>query len=73
MENINSAQTLPINIPSVEEYKDMLARHDWFYNHSDSHSIWQAGDRERARLIKLAYTSPEYRSAWNFQIARVRR
>ena len=37
-----------------EEYFDKLQRHDWFYEYSDDHSVWQRGGKSLAELRNLA-------------------
>ena len=35
---------------TIEEYYDALACHDWYYNYSDDHGVWQKGLAESRRL-----------------------
>ena len=31
---------------SLTALEGLLARHDWYYQYSDDHSVWQRGQRE---------------------------
>ena len=42
--------TLPI-------YYDMLSRHDWYYDYSDDHSVWQRGRDASENLRRIADTN----------------
>ena len=35
---------------TIQEYFDLCAKHDWFYDYSDDHSKWRAGNTEYQRL-----------------------
>ena len=37
-----------------EEYFAKLQSHDWFYEYSDDHSVWQRGGKSLAELKNLA-------------------
>lgn len=37
----------------LENYRKLLAGHDWYYAYSDDHSVWSAGERARATLREL--------------------
>lgn len=50
---------------SIDDYKSLLARHDWYYDYSDDHSVWTRGSRERSTLYKyLDAIDPDYK-IWN--------
>lgn len=50
---------------SIDDYKSLLARHDWFYDYSDDHGVWQQGSRERSTLYKYQEAlDPDYK-IWN--------
>lgn len=34
-----------------KEYFDLCAKHDWFYDYSDDHSKWRAGNDEYKTLM----------------------
>lgn len=38
----------------VEQLKDMLARHDWWYAYSDDHKVWKAGKQEWQDILGIA-------------------
>ena len=39
---------------SIEEFFMKLRRHDWFYEYSDDHGVWQRGQAARYELRQLA-------------------
>ena len=41
-------------IPTLAEYYDMLAAHDWFHAMSDDHTVWQGGRRREIELREIA-------------------
>ena len=41
-------------IPTLAEYYDMLAAHDWFHAMSDDHMAWQGGRRREVELRQIA-------------------
>jgi len=48
-----------------DDYKSLLAQHDWYYDYSDDHSVWQRGNRERDTLYKYQdAVDPDYK-IWN--------
>lgn len=49
---------------TLEDFKKMLSRHDWFYNFSDDHRVYTAGLDAENRINRIIATSgPEYRQA----------
>lgn len=36
-----------------EQYEALLKAHDWFYEYSDDHRVWQAGVTERRRIQSM--------------------
>jgi hypothetical protein len=49
----------------MEQYKTALARHDWTFEYSDSHSEWTRGREQRQALHSMASRlDPDY-SVWN--------
>jgi hypothetical protein len=46
---------------NLAEFYNELERHDWFYQFSDDHGVWCAGERDCNRLKAIAETSPEHR------------
>lgn len=45
---------------TIEEYFDMLRRHDWFYEYSDDHSAWQRGQAGKVELRNLAKANEQF-------------
>ena len=41
-----------------EEYYVELERHDWFYEYTDDHRVWQLGKANLARLQSIAQENP---------------
>lgn len=49
------------------EFYDLCDQHDWTYNFSDDHGVWQRGEAERRRLVALAAENPDFQvilDAW---------
>jgi len=38
----------------ILEYFQELERHDWYYNYSDDHTVWERGNRNAHRLQAIA-------------------
>jgi hypothetical protein len=45
---------------TLKEFDAQLARHDWYYNFSDCHRTWRAGESSFASIKALAKMSPEH-------------
>ena len=41
--------------PKLNTLEEMLARHDWYYDYSDDHSVWQRGQRENDAINAEQY------------------
>ena len=39
----------------------MLSRHDWYYDYSDDHSVWQKGRDASEQLRRIAENGQEYK------------
>ena len=58
---------------SLQEFYDMLEKHDWYHMFSDSNSVDQKGKAERSKLNQIAQQSLEHeklleeyhQSVWN--------
>jgi len=44
----------------LKEYQSILANHDWFYNYSDDHRVWQAGRASSERIRAIAKESEQH-------------
>lgn len=44
---------------SLTDYWNMLSGHDWYYEFSDDHRVWSAGNAAHNRLLDLARQDPE--------------
>jgi hypothetical protein len=52
---------------TLEEYKKELQQHDWFYQFSDDHGVWQRGERESTTLHYLAKEgTDDFKRAYNY-------
>ena len=49
---------------NIQEYYDLLDRHDWYYDFSDDHGVWNAGRINADKLASLA-TSQEKKQLLN--------
>lgn len=45
---------------TLEEYKDALKHHDWYYEMSDDPAIYKAGKYNHDILVKLSKKSKEF-------------
>ena len=43
----------------IEEYKDLLEKHDWYYMFSDDNKVYDNGKNSEENLIKLYKENPE--------------
>ena len=64
---VKSTQSYDINEPKydVEDYKSLLAGHDWYYDYSDDHSVWTRGSNERDKLYKYQDAIDSDYKIWN--------
>lgn len=46
-------------VTPLDEYKERLERHDWFYSYSDDNLVWRAGLASQYKLILEAANRPE--------------
>jgi hypothetical protein len=50
---------------TMEEYKQMLASHDWFYGMSDDFRVWKAGQAVDSRMRRFQFAlDPDFK-VWN--------
>ncbi len=45
---------------SLAEFQELLEQHDWYYNHSDDHSVWKRGEEMGRHIRRLADSSSEH-------------
>lgn len=50
---------------TVGEYYDQLERHDWYYEWSDDHGVWERGSADASRLKQISEESPEHKALWD--------
>lgn len=55
----------------LEKFEEMLKNHDWYYEYSDDHGVWQAGRRSKgevmAELTRLKNTEMSQRAIELFE------
>ena len=54
---------------TIDEYRKLLKRHDWYYEYSDDHSVWKQGQRAELALREIARSNGgeyerEFRREW---------
>lgn len=49
-----------IAIPPLADFHEQCRRHDWFYEYSDDHSVFERGHGEREALRAIARQSPAH-------------
>jgi translation initiation factor IF-2 len=49
----------------IEEYRELLSRHDWTYEFSDDYREWRKGHEELKRLNGMAKIVDPDRIIWN--------
>lgn len=52
-----------INI-TLDEYQEILDKHDWYYMHSDDHQVYKRGAAMSEHIRRLADTSSEYKEVY---------
>lgn len=51
---------------TLEDYKQKLSRHDWFYDWSDDGRVWRKGETEKFELVQLARANGDaFKIAYN--------
>ena len=45
---------------NIEQYFNLCSTHDWFYQYSDDHRVWQEGSRHAERIRYLASDNEAY-------------
>lgn len=45
--------------PTLQEYYDMLVKHDWYFDWSDDGRVWRAGVKARDELKAIAEANGE--------------
>ena len=50
-----------MNDITLSKYYDMLSGHDWYYDYSDDHSVWQKGRDASEQLRRIAENGQEYK------------
>lgn len=50
---------------TLVEYYDALERFDWYFDFSDDHRVWSAGNKRKAELISMSKKGAEYKALWD--------
>ena len=37
----------------LHDFKEACSRHDWYYNYSDDHRVWQKGSKQSAEINSM--------------------
>lgn len=48
----------------LEEYKQKLKTHNWYYEWSDSIEVWRYGAQAQRELVQIAKQSPDHKKAY---------
>lgn len=43
----------------IKDFEHRLAHHDWYFDYSDDHRVWKAGQRASEELTALKYRLEE--------------
>jgi len=54
-----------MSAPTLQEFDAQLAAHDWFYEYSDDHSVWEAGRAAHSKLLAAAKASPQHQALYD--------
>jgi len=54
---------------SIQEYFSKLEHHDWSYNYSDDHSVWERGREAQGQLEHLSRLSDQHKFYWDKWLA----
>lgn len=49
---------------NIQEYYDLLDKHDWFYQFSDDMSVYGAGEKAQKKIQTLSDTSTVHRDLY---------
>jgi hypothetical protein len=59
MENDDGAPMTP-----EQKFRQMLREHDYYYEMSDDHRVWQKGRGERATIMSALKANPSFEPIW---------
>lgn len=49
----------------LEEYKQKLKTHNWYYEWSDDIEVWRYGAQAQRELVRIAKQSPDHNEAYH--------
>lgn len=50
---------------SLADFWDMLNSHDWYYDWSDDHRVWQAGRTVKEKLVLISGQSDTHKALYD--------
>jgi hypothetical protein len=50
---------------NLEDYKEELKKHDWFYDFTEDHHVWKQGSDNHKKLIDVSKESEEHLKLFN--------
>lgn len=59
----------PLTQEQLDSYKKRLEHHDWWYDYSDDHRMWNAGHTSLMRLEAIAIEHPMYALMFDIEAA----
>ena len=52
-------------IMTKEEYQKLLENHDWYFMMSDDFRVWERGQKNLDKLLRIASQNSEFRNLFN--------
>ena len=68
MRFLRDAKELPTR-PSLEQFWDVLCRHDWYFQFSDDFSVWKRGAAAESQIKALARQSERFQAVYDAHLA----
>lgn len=53
---------------TMQEYEDLLNQHDWYFQNTDDHKVWERGKASEDHLKELAKTNPAFKILYNIKL-----
>lgn len=64
-------ENMPLNTINLDQFREMLQRHDWFYSWSDDHRVWSSGENYSNLIRNLAKNgNDDWKRAYNTEFAK---
>jgi hypothetical protein len=59
-------KTTDINAPTpIEEFKQLLKSHDWFFEYSDDMRVWRNGHNEKLQIQRITQLNPDLKALYD--------